>query len=453
MADIEMTNKQRIDKNNDDLELIEQQIKNLPEAAIPIYAVSDLQYNVTPATSSESISSYCKGYYTRLIQISNTFKKCEFYKLNNDNSSTKVFEFTQSTTIWKLIIIDVIDDDLYYLLANNTSGQTNKFYVKKLNLTALTNEDYFTATTSSSYYSSGFTPILYDNYYFFFYNGIYKVDLKNKTLINVKNPPAYTGLSNLHPDFYYTANGDDTSGRVWLHKISTNKTFSQNNGANFKFINETGTKCIKGLDLYVLNPDLTLGPLIKSDIIASGYSFYFVGNGIYLSKDGLYEFDETTNTFTKTDSINNLSCDGNVPTFLSGGYYNFITKEIDTETIIGYNLGNKNYYAEAAASVYSSDILEGKTFYERNNAAITGTMPNNGALNYTPTTSQQTIPEGYTSGGTIGAISDDNLLASNIKDGVTILGVTGTYTGAISQADLDIAEEQISDLFGEEETE
>ena len=34
-----------------------------------------------------------------------------------------------------------------------------------------------------------------------------------------------------------------------------------------------------------------------------------------------------------------------------------------------------------------------------------GIMPNNGALNYTPSTSQQTIPAGYTSGGTVAAVS------------------------------------------------
>lgn len=60
-----------------------------------------------------------------------------------------------------------------------------------------------------------------------------------------------------------------------------------------------------------------------------------------------------------------------------------------------------------------------------------GTMPNNGELTYTPTTTQQTIPAGYTSGGTIGAVTsaiDNNIQASNIKSGVTILGVQGTYT-------------------------
>ena len=55
-------------------------------------------------------------------------------------------------------------------------------------------------------------------------------------------------------------------------------------------------------------------------------------------------------------------------------------------------------------------------------------MINNGNLSYIPSTSQQSIPAGYTSGGTIGAVTsaiDNDIQASNIKHGVDILGVTG----------------------------
>ena len=54
----------------------------------------------------------------------------------------------------------------------------------------------------------------------------------------------------------------------------------------------------------------------------------------------------------------------------------------------------------------------------------------------TPITSQQTITagSGYDGIGTVTvaavtAAIDENIVAGNIKDGVTILGVTGTYTG------------------------
>ena len=75
------------------------------------------------------------------------------------------------------------------------------------------------------------------------------------------------------------------------------------------------------------------------------------------------------------------------------------------------------------ATATASDILSGETAYV-NGEKIDGTMSDNGTLNYTPTTSQQTIPSGYTDGGTIGAVTidiDSNIVAENIKKDVEIL--------------------------------
>lgn len=91
------------------------------------------------------------------------------------------------------------------------------------------------------------------------------------------------------------------------------------------------------------------------------------------------------------------------------------------------------YLAEGIASAKAEDVLLGKTYIGAEGKTLNGTMPNNGALNYTPTTSQQTIPAGYTSGGTIAAVTssiDSDIVAGNIKKDVEILGVTGTYEGA-----------------------
>lgn len=79
----------------------------------------------------------------------------------------------------------------------------------------------------------------------------------------------------------------------------------------------------------------------------------------------------------------------------------------------------------------ASEVLYGKKYLSKS-GPNNGTMPNNGVLSYTPSTSAQTIPEGYTSGGTIAAVTssiDNNIVAENIKSGTTILGVNGTYTG------------------------
>lgn len=53
-------------------------------------------------------------------------------------------------------------------------------------------------------------------------------------------------------------------------------------------------------------------------------------------------------------------------------------------------------------NIQNEDVLAGKQYYTANGKQ-TGTMPNNGELNYTPSTEEQTIPAGYTSGGTIAA--------------------------------------------------
>ena len=98
------------------------------------------------------------------------------------------------------------------------------------------------------------------------------------------------------------------------------------------------------------------------------------------------------------------------------------------EVEVGLDYENKEYYLPDNLELgTSADLLSGKSAI-LGSGLVRGTMPNNGALSYTPTTSQQTILAGYTSGGTIGAVTsaiDSNIQASNIKAGVTILGVQG----------------------------
>lgn len=84
------------------------------------------------------------------------------------------------------------------------------------------------------------------------------------------------------------------------------------------------------------------------------------------------------------------------------------------------------------ATASQSEILSTKTAYV-NGVKLTGTMPNNGANNITVTNKTgTTIPAGYYDGSgkaQIDSTSATNLIASNIRDGVTILGVEGSMTG------------------------
>lgn len=73
------------------------------------------------------------------------------------------------------------------------------------------------------------------------------------------------------------------------------------------------------------------------------------------------------------------------------------------------------------------DVLGGKTFTSTAGVGATGTMPNNGAVTLTPTTSDQAIAAGYHDGSGKCA-GDADLVAGNIQDGVNLFGVAGTLS-------------------------
>lgn len=82
------------------------------------------------------------------------------------------------------------------------------------------------------------------------------------------------------------------------------------------------------------------------------------------------------------------------------------------------------------ATAQVAEILTGKTAYARG-TKLTGTMPNNGGVTGTINTvaGEYTIAQGYHDGS--GKVSIDpteqaKIIAANIKQGVQILGVTGT---------------------------
>ena len=86
------------------------------------------------------------------------------------------------------------------------------------------------------------------------------------------------------------------------------------------------------------------------------------------------------------------------------------------------------------ATALAAEILATKTAYVNGNK-ITGTMPNRGAVSGTisDAATPYTVPQGYHDGsGTVGidSASATALVANNIREGVEILGVTGTMSGS-----------------------
>lgn len=96
--------------------------------------------------------------------------------------------------------------------------------------------------------------------------------------------------------------------------------------------------------------------------------------------------------------------------------------------------GTCDYDADTSdATAVAAEILSGKTAY-KNGEKLTGTMPNNGGTNVTVTgLSGTTIPAGYSDGSAKAVIDSTSaaaLIAGNIRENITILGVTGTMSGS-----------------------
>ena len=103
--------------------------------------------------------------------------------------------------------------------------------------------------------------------------------------------------------------------------------------------------------------------------------------------------------------------------------------------IVGTNEFDVNS-ADATAAV--AEVLTGKTFYARG-SKLTGTMPNVGKQTGSISVKAGTvnISQGYHDGSGsagIAAAEQAKIIAANIKQGVTILGVEGSYGGEAVKA-------------------
>lgn len=98
-----------------------------------------------------------------------------------------------------------------------------------------------------------------------------------------------------------------------------------------------------------------------------------------------------------------------------------------------------------------AEVLAGKTFYARG-SKLTGTMPDNGAktLEIANIDDEPAIPMGFHDGSgkaALKATEKAKIIAGNIKQGVSILGVTGAYGGEAVKAQ---ANKNVTPSFAEQ---
>ena len=90
--------------------------------------------------------------------------------------------------------------------------------------------------------------------------------------------------------------------------------------------------------------------------------------------------------------------------------------------------------ATGDATATAAEILSGKTAYVKGKK-VSGTMPNRGAVagKISTKAGAYTVPQGYHDGSgkvTIDSTEQAKLIPTNVREGVTILGVEGTMSGS-----------------------
>lgn len=106
------------------------------------------------------------------------------------------------------------------------------------------------------------------------------------------------------------------------------------------------------------------------------------------------------------------------------------TSANDSFAQMATNIGNiETGYDTSQVTATAATVRSGYKFVNSSGQLITGTIPSKGAQTYTPKTYKQTISSGQYLSGTQTIQGDGNLVPSNIKSGVSIFGVSGSYTG------------------------
>lgn len=145
--------------------------------------------------------------------------------------------------------------------------------------------------------------------------------------------------------------------------------------------------------------------------------------GIAIADDKIDTLAEAYNKIAVKDSTN-LSASGATVTVPAGYYKTTVSKSVAKATQATPSISVSTSGLITASATQSAGYVSSGT------KSATKQLTTKSAQTYTPTTSNQTISSGRYLTGTQTIKGDSNLVASNIKKGVSIFGVAGTYEGS-----------------------
>lgn len=181
---------------------------------------------------------------------------------------------------------------------------------------------------------------------------------------------------------------------------------------NTTLLNELKTKAESLPNKEIAGVDVSGVTATASDVLSPK---------VFIDSTGV---EQTGTIVTKT--VDDLTALGATITVPAGYYASDTSKSVATATQATLNINVSPTGLITASATQSAGYVSSGT------KEATKQLSTKSATTYTPSTSNQTISSGYYLTGTQTIKGDSNLVASNIKSGVTIFNVAGTYGGSSS---------------------
>ena len=404
----------------------------------PIYETTEYTVKNISVDLNEEVDSIST--YEQYVVVHTTLDKLKVYDKSNLTEPLMSLDGVGLSYQQFMYVFDKVDDKLYICYGDNGTD-TQDYWIADLtsnNITKGTYTNTLDSTQDNDIHIDRLNHLVhyrhgrYNNYFY-----IYRYDAIQ----------GFTELADVYNHFgSYLGNN--------VYEDSKNIIIINNNGSytdydvvpsNLNYavsgLNYTKTKAFvysyddyKSLYVYSLNDDYSSNELL--DTIELSFEFTngrpifqcLNSNYYYLSyneNNYILKFDEDTNQFSIVVTNEKLYVRNSLPIIQNNNQY-IDFQQGNTEIGILYN-GNQYLTRDKYAGYTNSALLSGNTMYDIAHQIVSGTMANNETLNYTPSTQNQTIPQGYTAGGIVQG--DQNLISENIKKDISIFGVTGTYSG------------------------